>query len=212
MIRWSAWIWSVKFCLSMRKHSMSWIWNGRMWFVNRRRNWLWRMTCCGGWSVNWWRQASRRNHWRYMPTTKRVTLRPLMSLSLIRRLKKGNPANWVMLFYWRISRNLRNWILPRLHLFRRYLMNWRLRLLLLWWASSCWKISVSVHWMMNRSSCLRVSRRTASVCWVSPENCLTWPRWKRENYSLCRRSPNRLSWSNMRLKLIRCKRISLISR
>lgn len=37
--------------------------------------------------------------------------------------EKGNLANWVMSFYLRISRNSKNWILPRLHLFQRSLMN-----------------------------------------------------------------------------------------
>ena len=37
--------------------------------------------------------------------------------------EKGNLTNWVMSFYLRISRNSKNWILPRLHLFQRSLMN-----------------------------------------------------------------------------------------
>ena len=60
---------------------------------------------------------------KFMRIIRKVILRSLMSRSLIRRLKKGNLANWVMSFYLRISRNSKNWILPRLHLFQRSLMN-----------------------------------------------------------------------------------------
>ena len=160
---------------------MCWIWSVKMWFVSQRKNLLWRMICSVGWFVNWWHQANKRNLWKYMLIIKKAISKRPTFLSLIQKRKKMNLVNWEMSFCWKILRNLRNWTLPRLHLSLLFLMSWKLRLLLLWWVFNCWRISVSVHWMMNRSNFQRASRKIVNACLVSPENCSIWLRWKPEN-------------------------------